>query len=129
MTLRYLGKHILIDLDKWPFLFLHILSVIFSPSCILVQRRKYLQWRDDWVFLQNGSAIRKSQAGWPLTFCLKDKHAASFYRLHSKYGLRSFWNTQNFNGYCTSKIALFMSQSDFDPRTNDLTPLCSRILY
>ena len=101
------------------FLFFDILNAFLASSCIFVQIRKYLRWRDVKIFLQNGSATRKSQVGWPLTFCLKEQYAASFCRSRFKYEVRSL-NTQHFHSYCSYKNVLFMGQSDLDPRKIDL---------
>ena len=49
---------------------------------------------------------------WPLTFCLKDQYAASFYRSRIKYGVRSF-DAQN---HWDRKNDLFLGQSDLDHR-------------
>ena len=57
-TFTYLGKH-----PYWPwqitFLFFNILSVFLASSCIFVQRRMYLRWRDVKILLQGVA----SQAG------------------------------------------------------------------
>ena len=62
-----LGKHIY---SPWQmtFLIVYILSVFNASYCIFVQRKKYLRWTEIKIFFQNGSATRKSQVGWPLTF-------------------------------------------------------------
>ena len=101
------------------FLFLDILNAFLASSCIFLQIRKYLRWRDVKIFLQNESATRKSQVGWPLTFCLKEQYAASFCRSRFKYEVWSL-NTQHFHSYCCYKNVLFMGQSDLDPRKIDL---------
>ena len=114
------------------FLFFDILNAFLASSCIFVQIRKYLRWRDVKTFRQNGSATRKSQVGWPLTFCLKEQYAASFCRSRFKYEVRSFKNTQHFHSYCSNKKVLFMGQSDLDPRKIDLNlygNLPAEILY
>ena len=100
------------------FLFFDVLNACLASSCIFVQIRKYLLWRDVNIFLQNGRTTRKSQVGWPLTFCLKEQKAASFCRSGFKYGVRSL-NTQHFHNYCSYKNVLFMGQSDLDPWTID----------
>ena len=109
--------------DLWPwqmtFLFFDILNAFLASSCIYVQIKKYLWWRDVQIFLQNGSATRKSQVGWPLTVCLKEQYAAPFCRSHFKYEVRSL-NTQHFHSYCSYKNVLFMGQSDLDPQKIDL---------
>ena len=68
-ALRSFGKH-----SYWPwqktFLFFNILSVFIASIFIFVQRNKYLRWRDIILSRQNGSANRKSQVGWILTFCV-----------------------------------------------------------
>ena len=109
-----------------------LLSNVFLASfCIFVQRRKYLRGRYFQIFLLNGGATKKSQDGWPLTFCLKEQYAPSFYRSCFKYGVRSL-NTQHFYSYCSSKNVLFMGQNDLDPQTIDLNLnvyLAIEILY
>ena len=116
-TLRSLGKH-----PYWPwqmtFLFFDILSAFLASSCTFVHIRKYLRWRDVKISLQNGSTIRKSQVGWPLTYCLKEQYAASFCRSRFKYEVRSL-HTQSFHSYCSYKNVWFMGQSDLDPRKID----------
>ena len=99
------------------FLFFDILNAFLASSCIFVQIKKYLRWRGVKIFLQNGSATRKSQVGWPLTFYLKEQYAASFCRSCFKYEVRSL-NTQHF--HFSYKNVLFMGQSDLDPRKIDL---------
>ena len=95
----------------WPwqmtFLFFDILNTFLASYCIFVQIRKYLWWREDKSLLQNGSATRKSQVAWPLTFCLKEQYASSFYCWRFNYKVRSL-NTQHFHGYCCYKNVLFM---------------------
>ena len=111
-----------------------LLSKVFHAStCIFVQSRKYLRGRDFKIFLWNGGATKKSQVGWPLTFCLKEQYTPSFYRSRFKYEVRSL-NTQHFHSYCSSKNVLlsFMGQNDLDPRTIDLNlnvNLAIEILY
>ena len=101
------------------FLFFDILNAFLASSCVFVQKRKYLRWRDVKIFLQNGSAAKRSQVGWPLTFCLKEQYAASFCRSRFKYGVRSL-NTRHFHSFFSNKNVLFMGQSDLEPRTIDL---------
>ena len=125
--LRSFGKH---PYRPWLMTFL-LFNVFLALSCIFVQWRKYLQGRSFKIFLYNGGATKKSQVGWPLTFCLKEQYAPSFYRSRFKYGVRSL-NTQHFHSYCPSKNVLFMGQNDLDPRTIDLNlnvNLAIEILY
>ena len=106
-------------------------NVFLASSCIFVKKRKYLRGIDFKIFLENGGATKKSQVGLPLTFCLKEQYAPSFYRSHFKYGVRSL-NTQHFHSYCSSKNVLFMCQSDLDPPTIDLSlnvNVATEILY
>ena len=106
----------------WQMTFLSfcILSVFLASSCIFLQIKKYMRWRNIKIFLQNGSATRKSQIGWPLTFYLKEQYAASFYRSRFKYGIWSL-TTQHFHSYCSSKKVLFMARSE-----QGLTEMTSR---
>ena len=83
-------------------LFFDVLNAFLASSCIFVQRRKYLWWRDVKICLQNGSATRKSQVGWSVTFCRKEQNAASFCRSCFKYGVGSL-NIQHFHNYCSYK--------------------------
>ena len=96
--------------------------VFLSSSCIFVHRKKYLRWRDDNVFLENGNATRKSQVD--LTFDLLPKRSVRrfIYRSRIKYEVRSL-NIQNLHIHCNRKYDLSLSQSDLDPRVIDLT-LC-----
>ena len=96
-----------------------LFNVFLTSSCIFVPKKKYLQGKDFKIFLKNGGATKKSQVGWPLTFCLKEQYAPSLYRSRFKYGVRSL-NTQYFHSYCSSKSVLFMGKNDLDPRTIDL---------
>ena len=124
---RSFGKH---PYWPWPMTFL-LFNVFLASSCIFVQRRKYRRGKDFKIFLQNGGAAKKSQVGWPLTFCLKEQYAPSFYRSRFKYGVRSL-NTQHFHSYCSSKNVLLMGQNDLDPGTIDLNlnvNLAIEILY
>ena len=100
-------------------LFFEILNAFLASSCIFVQRRKYLRWRDVKMLLPNGSVTRKSQVCWPLNFCLKNQYAYYFCRSRFKYGVRNL-NTQHFHSYCSYKNVLLMVQSDLNPRTIDL---------
>ena len=118
------------SLWPWQMTFL-LFNVYLASSCIFVQKRKYLRWRDFKIFLKNRGATKKSQVCWPLTFCLTEQYAPSFYRSHFKYGVRSL-NTQHFHSYYSSKKILFMGQNDLDPRTIDLNlnvHLAIEILY
>ena len=113
------------------FLFFDILNAFLASSCIFVQIRRYLRWRDVKSFLQNERATRKSQVGWPLTFCHKEQYVASSCRSRFKYEVRSL-NTQHFYSHCSNKNILFMGQSDLDPRKIDLNlygNLSIEILY
>ena len=82
-------------------------NIFLASSCIFVQGKKYLRRRYFNIFLENGGATKKSQVGWPLTFCLKEQYAPCFYRSRFKYWVRSL-NTQHFHSYCSSKNVLFM---------------------
>ena len=118
--IKVFEKASLIDLDKWPSLFLNILSVLLLLSCICVQRWKFLQWIDVKVFLEKWNPTRKSQIDWPLTFGIKDQYTASFYRSRINNGPESL-KTQNLYSSCNRKHYWFLSQSEFDPREIDLT--------
>ena len=97
--LRSFAKH-----PYWPWQMTFLLfNVFLASSCIFVQRRKYLRGRYFKIFLKNGGATKKSQVGWPLTFCLKEQYAPSFYRSRFKYGVRSL-NTQHFHSYFSRKM-------------------------
>ena len=125
--LRSFGKH---PYWPWPMTFF-LFNLFLASSCISVQRRKCLRGKDFKIFLQNEGATKKTQVGWPLTFCLKEQYTPSFYRSRFIYGIRS-WNTQHSHIYCSSKNILFMGQIDLDPRQIDLNlnvNLAMEILY
>ena len=117
-TLKSLGKH---PYRPWQmtFFIFNNLCVFLAPSCIFVQRWKFLRWRDAKLFLQNGIATRKAQISLPLTFFIKEQYAASFHRSRFNYVVRSV-KTPHFHSHFSSKNVLLMSQSDLDPWTIDL---------
>ena len=90
------------------FMLFNILYVFQASSCIFVQRRKYLRRGHLKIFIKNGIATRKSQVGWPLTYCLQEQYTPSFYRSRFKYGVRSL-NT----GVTNMGLAIMFSQKTF----------------
>ena len=99
--IKIFSKASLLTLPNDLFLF----NVFLASSCIFVQRRKYLRGRYFKICLKKG-ATKKSQVGWPLTFCLKEQYAPSFYRSRFKYSVRSL-NTQHFHSFYSSKMLFF----------------------
>ena len=114
-TWRSFGKH-----HYWPWrMTFH--SVFLALSCIFVQRRKYLRWRDVKVFLQDGRrrAFSKSQVGWPLaSSAIRGFFLPFTFQIWSKK-----LYTQHFQSNCSSKNVLFMGKSDLEPCIIDLN-LC-----